>query len=140
MNHDSNCLFCKIVAGDLPSSKVAEDDLTLAFMDINPWTKGHTLVISKEHAATFFELSEAAAIAVMRTAHKIAPTVKDAVGAEGMNLFQSNGRAAWQQVDHYHLHLIPRWFKDTLVPPTTPTPGNPEEIRQTAQKIKSALQ
>jgi len=139
MNQDPNCLFCKIVAGDLPSNKIAEDDLTLAFTDINPWTTGHTLVISKEHAATFFDLSEAAAVAVMKTAHKIAPAIRAAVQAEGMNLFQSNGKAAWQQVDHYHLHLIPRWFSDNLTPPTTPTPGNPEKIKETAQRITEAL-
>ena len=139
MNRDANCLFCKIVAGELPSSKVAEDDLTLAFMDINPWTRGHTLVISKEHAATFFDLSEQAAVAVIKTAHMLAPAVKAAVEAEGMNLFQSNGKAAWQQVDHFHLHLIPRWFQDSLTPPTKPQPGNLEEISQTAKKITEAL-
>jgi len=139
MNQDPNCLFCKIVAGELPSSKVAEDDQTLAFMDINPWTTGHTLVISKEHAVTFFDLSQAAAVAVMKTAHKIAPAIKAAVQAEGMNLFQSNGKAAWQQVDHYHLHLIPRWFSDSLTPPTSPKPGNMQEIAETANLIRISL-
>lgn len=134
-----DCLFCRIVADELPSQKVFEDDTTVAFMDINPWTKGHCLVVSKEHAATIFELSEDSAIGVMRVAHRLAPAIKEAVDAEGLNLLQSNGRAAWQQVDHVHLHLIPRWFNDPLVPPIVPTSGDPEQIAQTARQIKEHL-
>lgn len=134
-----DCLFCRIVAGDLPSQKVSEDDLTLAFMDINPWTKGHCLVVSKEHAATIFELSADSAVAIMRAAHRLAPAIRDAVQAEGLNLFQSNGRAAWQQVNHVHLHLLPRWFNDPLVPPIVPGPGDPDQIAETAQEIRERL-
>lgn len=134
-----NCIFCKIVAGEIPSTKVDEDDKAFAFMDINPWNKGHTLVIPKEHAVTIFELSEDSAAAVMRLAHRVAPAVLAATGAEGMNLFQSNGKAAWQQVDHVHMHLIPRWRDDELKPPTSPQPGDMEEIAAVGARIREAL-
>jgi histidine triad (HIT) family protein len=134
-----DCLFCKIAAGEIPSQRVYENDSTIAFMDINPWTKGHCLVVSKEHAATIFELSEESALGIMRVAHRLAPAVKAAVGAEGMNLLQSNGRAAWQTVDHVHLHLIPRWFNDPLVPPVAPSPGDPDQIAETAGQIRALV-
>lgn len=137
--NEQDCLFCRIVRGELPSEKLYEDDLTLAFMDINPWTKGHCLVVSKEHAETIVELSEDSAVGIMRVAHRVAPAVKSAVGAQGLNLLQSNGRAAWQQVDHVHLHLIPRWFNDPLVPPIVPSPGDPAQIAETARQIKDLL-
>lgn len=134
-----DCLFCRIVAGELPSQRIYEDDLTFAFMDINPWTDGHCLVVSKEHAATIFELSEQSAVGIIRTAYRLAPAVKEAVGAEGLNLLQSNGRAAWQTVDHVHMHLIPRWSGDPLSPPLSPSPGDSEQIARTAAEIKKRL-
>lgn len=134
-----DCLFCRIVAGELPSQKLLEDDSTLAFMDINPWSRGHCLVISKEHGATIFDLSEESAVGIMRVAHRLAPAVKAAVEADGLNLLQSNGRAAWQQVDHVHMHLIPRWFGDPLAPPVAPKPGDPQEIAHAAEEIRAKL-
>lgn len=139
MTADPNCIFCKIVNGELPSSRLYDNDQAIAIMDINPWTTGHCLVISKEHAVSFFELSEQSAVGIIQAAHRIAPAVRDAVQADGMNLIQSNGRAAWQQVDHFHLHLVPRWFSDPLTPPIVPGPGDLGAIEQTAQKIRQAL-
>jgi len=133
------CIFCSIIARELPAEVLYEDDSTLAFMDINPWTKGHCLVISKEHAETFFDLSEESAAAIMKTAWRIAPAVRNAVKAEGMNLLQSNGKAAWQQVDHFHLHLIPRWSGDALRPPISPQPGDPSEISAAANQIRESI-
>ncbi|MGH2771708.1 MAG: HIT family protein [Actinomycetota bacterium] len=134
-----DCLFCKIAVGEMPSSKVYEDDAAMAFMDINPWSRGHTLVIPKEHAATIFELSEEGGGAMIKAVLKVAPAVKAAVQAEGMNLLQSNGRVAWQQVDHVHIHLVPRWANDGLRAPAKPQPGDMDEIGRLAEAIKRAL-
>lgn len=134
-----DCIFCRIASGQSPAQKVYEDDSVFAIMDIFPWAEGHTLVIPRTHAPTIFDISPDDAAAVIRAAHKLAPALRDAVGAEGLNLLQSNGRAAWQQVDHFHLHLIPRWEKDQLVQPVSPAAGVMEEIEATAGKIKKAL-
>ena len=134
-----DCIFCRIAAGESPAQIVYEDDTVFAIMDIFPWAEGHTLVIPRTHAPTIWDISQDDAAAVIRAAHKLAPGLRDAVGAEGMNLLQSNGRAAWQQVDHFHLHLIPRWEGDPLVQPVSPAAGDMEAIEGTAGKIKKAL-
>lgn len=135
----TDCIFCKIIAGGAPASKVYEDETVIAILDIFPWTRGHTLVIPRKHAATIWEISLSDATAVMRAAHRLAPAIRDAVGAEGMNLLQSNGRTAWQSVDHLHLHLIPRWPDDGLTPPATPGMADPEEVERTARTIRDTL-
>lgn len=135
----NGCIFCQIVAGEAPATKLHEDNLTLVIMDIFPWTTGHSLIISKQHAATLFDLEEATAEAVMRTALKVAPAIREALAADGLNLFQSNGRAAWQTVDHFHMHLVPRYFDDGLIPPKIPGPADAKEIAETAEKISKAL-
>ena len=134
-----DCLFCKIVAGDVPSTKVFESDSVVAIMDISPWTKGHCLVIPKSHSANIFEITEEDAGEVIKAARTLAPAVKAGLGSDGLNLLQSNGHAAWQSVDHFHLHLIPRWFSDSLIPPIVPSEGNPESIARNAQRIIEAL-
>lgn len=135
----ADCLFCRIVSGEQPSTKVLENDAVIAIMDIAPWTKGHCLVIPREHSANVFEIGEEDAAEVMKAARTLAPAVKKAMGADGLNLLQSNGHAAWQSVEHFHLHLIPRWFSDSLIPPVVPSEGNPETIARNAQRIIEAL-
>ena len=134
-----DCIFCLISSGEAPAQIVYENDSVLAIMDIFPWAEGHTLVIPRNHAPTIWDVSPDDAAAVIRAAHKLAPALRDAVGADGMNLLQSNGRAAWQQVDHFHLHLIPRGEGDPLVQPVSPAAGVMEAIEATAEKIKKAL-
>lgn len=136
---DADCIFCAIVAGEAPSTRVYEDDSVIAILDIFPWAKGHCLVIPRRHSSTIFDIDPEGAAAVMRAAHRLAPAIRDAVGAEGMNLLQSNGRAAWQTVDHLHLHLIPRWASDSLVPPGTSSKADPDELAATAERITEAL-
>lgn len=135
----SDCIFCSIVAGEAPSVRIFEDDSVVAFLDIFPWARGHSLVIPRTHAATIFEIDPGDAEAVIRAALKIAPALKEAVGADGLNLLQSNGRAAWQTVDHFHLHLIPRWADDSLVTPGTSTKADPDDLRATAELIGREL-
>lgn len=105
---DSDCIFCKIVAGEIPSTKVFEDDRFLAFMDINPVTKGHCLIIPKEHHQDLFAMPENLLGDLLVAAQKLGRAVVQGMQAQGLNLIQSNGRAANQIIDHFHMHLIPR--------------------------------
>lgn len=135
----SDCIFCKIVSGDAPAYKVYEDDDVVAFLDIFPWTTGHTLVVPKTHSPNLFEIPDEDASAVMRAIRRVAPALRSTVEAEGMNLLQSNGRAGWQTVDHFHVHLIPRWEDDSLVPPAQSAPGDHAAIEATAKKLAAKL-
>jgi histidine triad (HIT) family protein len=135
----ADCIFCAIVRGEAPSTRVYEDEKVIAILDIFPWTRGHTLVIPRDHAATIFDIGDEDASAVINAARRLAPALRDAVGAEGLNLLQSNGAAAWQTVDHFHLHLIPRWSNDGLVTPASGSKADPEALEATAKKVVEAL-
>ena len=134
---DKDCIFCKIVAGEIPSYKVYEDDLFLAFMDINPLTRGHCLLIPKDHHVTVFDMPEDLLKNLIVTAQALARKVMAGVEAKGINLLQSNFRAANQIIDHYHMHLIPRNREDEInLAAWEMKPGNPDEIAATAEAIK----
>ncbi|WP_100406546.1 HIT family protein [Bacillus solitudinis] len=111
MSHESSCIFCKIIDGEIPSSKVYEDEHVIAFLDITQVTKGHTLVIPKEHKADLFELSPTIAGHIFSALPKIANGLKAAYKPIGLNLVNNNGEAAGQSVFHFHAHLIPRYGK-----------------------------
>ena len=135
-----DCIFCKIVTGEIPSEKVYEDDRVLAFLDINPLNDGHLLVIPKAHAATIFEISEADLLAVMSATHKLAAAVQKALNPDGANLLQLNGRAANQMVAHLHVHIGPRWSGDGLtISQWDLVPGDMEKVKAVANQIRSAL-
>jgi len=135
-----DCIFCQIASGKLPSTKVYEDDRFLAFMDINPVARGHTLVIPKEHHEMVFDMPDVLLKDIIVVAKRTALAVKTALAAEGINLFQSNGRAAMQIIPHYHMHIIPRWKNDTLkVGSWEMRTGNMEEIKAAAEAIRKAL-
>lgn len=133
------CVFCAIRDGQLPSVRVYEDDRVLAFMDINPLTDGHVLVVPRAHAETIWDLSDEDARAAMSAARKLAHAIRQALSPDGLNLVQSNGRAAHQTVAHFHLHLIPRWANDGKRLSWTPVPGEPEHIRTLGQRIAAAV-
>ena len=107
-----NCIFCKIISGEIPSSKVYEDDKVLAFLDISQATKGHTLVIPKEHVRNILEMSAETAETVFSRVPKIARAVQKATGAIGMNILNNNEEVAGQTVFHAHIHLVPRYGAD----------------------------
>ncbi|HEY0607763.1 MAG TPA: HIT family protein [Herpetosiphonaceae bacterium] len=107
-----DCIFCSIIAGEIPSHKVYEDDATLAFLDINPASRGHVVVIPKEHAADLFSLSPDALADTAKTTQTVARLLQRGVRPEGINVLQNNGPVAGQSVFHYHVHLIPRWSGD----------------------------
>lgn len=107
----SDCVFCKIINGELPSAKVYEDEHVFAFLDLSQVTKGHTLVIPKEHVPNVYELSEKVAANLFAAVPKIANALKTAYAPIGLNILNNNGEAAGQSVFHIHLHLIPRYGK-----------------------------
>jgi histidine triad (HIT) family protein len=131
------CLFCKIVAGDIPSTRVFEDERTIAFMDINPGTRGHLLVIPREHSADLLEIGEQDLAACALTAQRMARLVKERLGADGVNLVNSCGAVAWQTVFHFHIHVIPRYAGDPLRLPWQPTPGDRDEIAAAARELSA---
>jgi histidine triad (HIT) family protein len=133
------CIFCRIVAGLTPAEKIFEDGRTLAFMDINPRSDGHSLIIPKSHASTLFDIEEEDLLAVMRTAKRITLAIRQALKPDGLLVYQLNGRAAMQLVDHFHLHLVPRWENDGVDLTHGFQPGDPDQIRAVAQKIRAAL-
>jgi histidine triad (HIT) family protein len=134
-----DCLFCKIVAGQLPAIKVFEDERSIAFMDINPRSDGHCLIIPKTHAPTLFDIRAEDLAAVTNTAKKVAMAIKTSLAPDGMLVYQLNGRVAMQLVDHFHLHLVPRWEKDRVDLSHGFQPGNMEKIQSIAEKIVEAL-
>lgn len=135
-----DCIFCKIVAGEIPSVKIYEDDRVLAFMDINPLNDGHILIIPKAHAATIHEITETDFLAVMSATHKLAAAVQKTLAPEGINILQLNGEAANQVVPHLHVHIVPRWSGDGLtVSQWNLVPGDMEKIKELADQIKSEI-
>lgn len=134
MSH-TDCIFCKIVAGELPANIVDEDEHTIAFMDINPATRGHALVIPRAHATDLLEIEPSQLAAVSIAAKRLAARAKERLGADGVNVINSCGAAAWQTVFHFHLHVIPRYQDDPLRLPWTPAPGNSDEIEAAAAKL-----
>ena len=131
-----NCIFCKIVHGEIPCHKIYENEKILAFLDINPITRGHTLIIPKKHATDLIEMNEEDASQIIMAAKKIAPALLKAVNASGINLLNSNGKEAGQVVFHYHLHLIPRQSDDgvRLFTPTRKHDGDLTEVGESIRK------
>src|SRR5215207_3322241 len=132
---DPDCLFCRIAAGEIPATRVREDERTIAFMDINPATRGHLLVIPREHATDLLEVGGDDLAACMAAAQELAGRLGDKLGADGVNVLNSCGRAAWQTVFHFHVHVIPRYVGDPLRLPWTPAPGDRDEIAEAAAAL-----
>jgi histidine triad (HIT) family protein len=132
-----DCIFCRIVAGEIPSRRVYEDERTIAFLDINPATRGHVLVIPRAHARDLHEIGDEDLAACARTVRLMAGRARDRLGADGVTIMQSNGAAAWQTVFHYHVHVIPRYQGDPLVLPWRPAPGDQAEIEGAAVALES---
>lgn len=133
---DPDCLFCKIVAKEIPAQIVAEDELTVAFMDINPATRGHALVVPRRHVTNLLEVQDDDLTAVMLAVQRLARRVIDRLGAAGVNLLNACGSAAWQTVFHLHIHVIPRYDDDPLKLPWIPAPGDPDEIAAAAEQLR----
>jgi histidine triad (HIT) family protein len=135
---DPDCIFCKILAGELPATIVDEDERTIAFMDISPATRGHALVIPRTHSADLLSVDAQDLQAVALASQRLARRVSERLRADGVNLVNSCGPAAWQTVFHFHMHVIPRYEDDPLRLPWTPAPGDPEEIAAAAKDLAVA--
>ena len=134
------CIFCKIINGEIPAVKVLDEELVVAFMDINPSSKGHMLVVPKNHAENIFEIPESDLVALIKAVKRCAKAVKEALNAEGITILQLNGKASDQIVPHLHIHVIPRWESDGLSVSTWEMkPGNMEEIQAIARKIREHI-
>jgi len=133
---DPDCLFCKIVAGEIAASIIAEDERTIAFMDISPATRGHALVIPRAHARDVHEIDTADLEAVAAAAQVVAGRAIERLGAAGVNLLNSSGAAAWQSVFHFHMHVIPRYDGDPLRLPWVPGPGDMDDIAATGAQLQ----
>jgi histidine triad (HIT) family protein len=135
---DDDCLFCGIVAGDVPAQIVDSDEHTVAFMDINPATRGHSLVVPRTHAADLFEISDEDLAHTTLAARRLATKLRAALEPAGFNVLNSCGAAAWQTIFHFHLHVIPRYEDDPLKLPWIPRGGDEEEIAAVAEQIRGA--
>ena len=133
---DPDCLFCGIVAGSIPSQTIDSDERTVAFMDINPATPGHALVVPRVHSADLLEIEDEDLTATMLAARRLARRMKDVLATDGINLINSCGAAAWQTVFHFHIHVVPRYDDDPLKLPWIPEPGDSDEIAATAAKLR----
>jgi histidine triad (HIT) family protein len=134
---DPDCIFCKIVAGELPAAIVDEDEHTIAFMDINPATRGHALVVPRVHASDLLSIDRQELAAVSAAAQRLSARAMARLKADGVNLLNSCGAAAWQTVFHFHLHVIPRYQGDPLRLPWLPSPGDPAEIAAAAAALEA---
>jgi histidine triad (HIT) family protein len=135
---DPDCIFCKIVAGELPATIVDEDERTISFMDISPATRGHALVVPRAHTADLLSVEPEDLLAVTLASRRLAERATEKLGADGVNVINSCGSAAWQTVFHFHVHVIPRYHGDPLRLPWVPAPGNPEEIAAAARELAAA--
>ena len=129
-----NCIFCKIIAGEIPSSTIYEDEKYKVILDVGPATRGHALILPKDHYANLYELPEETAAEVMKLAKKMMTRMTDKLKCDGFNIVQNNGEAAGQTVNHFHMHLIPRYENDgEILKYIAGEPGQDEleEIRKT---------
>lgn len=134
-----NCVFCRIAKGELPASRVFEDESTLVFMDLQSVNPGHMLVVVKPHRANVYELDDELAGAAWRTAARMARAVKAVVGCEGVTLLQANEKAGAQTVFHFHIHVVPRWEGDGMAL-AWPAKNPPREaLEEMAAKLRAAL-
>jgi histidine triad (HIT) family protein len=133
---DEDCLFCKIAAGEVSAQIVAQDERTVSFMDIFPGARGHALVIPRRHSRNLLDVGPDDLAAVALAAQQLAIRVRERLGADGVNLFNSSEPAAGQTVFHFHVHVLPRYVGDPLQLPWRPAPGDAEEIARLAEQLR----
>jgi histidine triad (HIT) family protein len=133
---DPDCLFCKVLAHEIPAEFLWEEDETAAFMDINPWTRGHALVIPRNHSKDLYEVSDEDIAATTAGTKRLAKLMKERLGCDGINLLNCCEAAAWQTVFHFHIHVIPRYEGDPLQLPVRPQPAEREELAAVAAELR----
>ncbi len=130
-----DCIFCKLANGDIPTNSIYEDDKFNVILDNGPATKGHSLILPKDHADNLFELPEETAADAMKLARKLGKHIMDTLGADGLNIVQNNGPVAGQTVMHFHLHIIPRYEGDGQKILWAPTSPSAEELTQVKEQL-----
>jgi histidine triad (HIT) family protein len=133
---DPNCIFCKVVAGEIPGEEIDSDDRTLTVMDINPATRGHAVVITRAHAESLVELGDEDMLAAMHAVQRVIERMRATLQPAGFNVLHNIGRAAWQSIFHVHVHVIPRYENDPLQLPWLPEPADPAELAKVADEIR----
>ena len=131
-----DCIFCKIIAGELPSERVDEDEHTVAFMDLNPWTRGHALVVPRKHARNLYEIEEGDLRHSAVASKRLALRMRDRLRCDGVNLINACEPAAWQTVFHFHVHVIPRFTDDPLRLPVTPEQADADDLAAVAAELR----
>ena len=132
-----DCIFCQIAAGEIPAEIVQQDEHTISFMDINPWTRGHALVIPRIHSRNLYEIEEQDLAHVAAAAKRLALRMRERLGCDGVNVLNSCESAAWQTVFHFHVHVIPRYEDDPLRLPGAPQQADPEQLREVAEELRA---
>jgi histidine triad (HIT) family protein len=133
---DEDCIFCKIAAGEAPAQIVYEDEHTVAFMDLRPWTRGHALVIPRRHSRNLYDIEDEDLARTAQSAKRVALRARDALDCDGVNLINSSERAAWQSVFHFHVHVIPRYENDPLRLPGRPMDVGEDELAEVAKQLR----
>ena len=131
-----DCIFCGIVAGEVPAQKVDEDEHTVSFMDLNPWTRGHALVIPRRHTPNLYEIEDDDLRHTAVAARRLARRMRERLGCDGINLLNAAEPAAWQTVFHFHLHVIPRYDNDPLRLPAHTGQADPDELSSVADELR----
>jgi histidine triad (HIT) family protein len=134
---DPNCIFCKVVTGEIPSEEIDSDEHTVTVMDINPATRGHAVVITRNHVPNLMELDDEDLLAAMRAARRVTELMRQTLQPAGFNILHNIGRAAWQSIFHFHVHVIPRYEDDPLQLPWLPEPADPAELAQVADELRA---
>jgi histidine triad (HIT) family protein len=133
---DPNCIFCKVIAGEIPSEVVDSDERTVTVMDINPATRGHVVVIPRDHAVDLMAVSDEDLVATLHAVRRIIERTREALTPAGFNVLNNMGRAAWQSIFHFHVHVIPRYADDPLQLPWLPEPADPDELAAVASELR----
>ncbi len=133
---ESDCIFCRIAAAELPAQIVAQDERTVSFMDIFPGAVGHALVIPRAHSRNLLDVDPDDLAAVALAAQRLAVRVRERLGADGVNLINSTEQAAGQTVFHFHVHVLPRYDGDSLRLPWTPAEADPAQLAQLAERLR----
>jgi histidine triad (HIT) family protein len=133
---DPDCIFCKVVAGEIPGEIVDSDERTVTVMDINPATRGHVVVIPREHSPDLLTVSPADLDATMQAARRIAERMRETLSPEGFNVLNNMGQVAWQSIFHFHVHVIPRYADDPLELPWLPEPAPQDELAAVARELR----
>jgi histidine triad (HIT) family protein len=135
---DPNCIFCKVLADEIPSEVIDSDERTVTVMDINPATRGHAVVITRTHAPDITELGDEDLLAAMQAARRVVERMGETLQPDGFNILHNIGRAAWQSIFHFHVHVVPRYADDPLQLPWVPEPADPDELARVAAEIRGS--